>query len=78
MRMFSLNVGAAFRRKGVGTALMEAVEQRARERGHQTVNLEVAVGNVDAVRLYKRRGYRCLRDGEVVAGELSWIMLKSV
>jgi GNAT superfamily N-acetyltransferase len=42
---------------GAGTALMEAVERWARERGYRFVTLNVVEQNVAAQRFYARRGY---------------------
>ena len=78
LRLFALDVGPEFRRRGVGAALMEAVAQRARQQGLQSVNLEVGVDNSDAVRLYERRGYERVGNPEIVVEELSWIMVKPV
>ena len=61
LRLFALDVGAAFRRRGVGTALVKAVEAIASGRDLDEVNLEVAIGNRDAIRLYERLGYRTTR-----------------
>ena len=63
---------------GVGTALVEAVEDTARRNGLQSVNLEVAVDNTDAIRLYQRLGYERVGGPEMVFEELSWIMIKSL
>ena len=60
--MFALDVGQAFRRKGVGTALVKAVEEIAAESGLDEVNLEVESDNEDAIRLYRRLGYRICGD----------------
>jgi ribosomal protein S18 acetylase RimI-like enzyme len=57
LRLFALDVGPAFRRRGVGTALIEAIEDEAGKRGMGSVSLEVAVENRDAIRLYERLGY---------------------
>ena len=89
LRLFALDVGATFRRRGVGTALLHAVEAIASRRGLDEVNLEVAVENVDAVRLYERLGYRRsvepvmdrweeqLDDGSSrVVDVPSWVMVK--
>ena len=65
LRLFALDVGAAFRRRGAGTALVKAVEAIAFGRALDEVNLEVAVGNRDAIRLYERLGYR--RHGDPVS-----------
>ena len=64
LRMFALDVGAAFQRRGVGAALVRAVEAAAADRDLDRVNLEVAVENENAVRLYERLGYQ--RFGEQV------------
>ena len=66
MRLFALNVGPAFRRRGVGTALVKAVEAIAAERGLAEVNLEVTIDNEDSIRLYRKLGYRIC--GDTVTG----------
>jgi ribosomal protein S18 acetylase RimI-like enzyme len=56
-----INVVAAypeFRGQGVGSRLLEHAEQAAREADRPAVSLIVADANVDARRLYERRGYR--------------------
>ena len=58
LRLFALDVGPAFRRNGVGTALVKAVEAIAAGRDLDEVNLEVTIDNKDAIRLYRRLGYR--------------------
>ena len=68
LRLFALDVGPAFRRRGVGTALIKAVEAVASGRALGEVNLEVAIDNKDAIRLYERLGYR--RHGEPRNGPL--------
>ena len=89
LRMFALDVGRAFRDRGVGTELIRAVESAAINRSLNEVNLEVSVDNVDAIRLYERLGYRRLPEPvadswdeldehgnrRTVEG-LSWIMIK--
>lgn len=62
LRLFSLDVGPTFRRNGVGTALVKAVEAIAAESGMDEVNLEVEIDNEDATRLYRRLGYRMCGD----------------
>ena len=62
LRLFALDVGPAFQRKGVGTALVRAVEAIASDKGMDEVNLEVEVDNEDAIRLYQRLGYRICGD----------------
>ena len=91
LRMFTLDVGQASRGQGIGTALINAVEQRARLDGFACVNLEVAVDNSGAIRLYERLGFvgcgppvvdrwtRLTEEGEAEAIEdASWAMVKCV
>ena len=56
--LFALDVAPAFHRRGIGTALIGAVERSARARRLDGVWLDVAVDNMDAMRLYERLGYR--------------------
>lgn len=91
LRMLALDVGHEFRRQGVGTALVEAVEDKARHEGLRSVNLEVALDNDAALRLYEGLGYQRL--GEPVVNrwtrlseggeceeveERSWVMVKEL
>ncbi len=91
LRMFALDVGPAFRRQGVGRSLIEAIEDKARTVGLGKVNLEVALDNTEALRLYERMGYR--RFGAPIVNrweqlnydgsseeveEHSWIMVKDL
>lgn len=43
---------------GVGTALLEALLERAREAGHASISLSVDRLNEGAIRLYEQRGFR--------------------
>ena len=52
-----LAVAASRQGQGIGTALMTAFEQRARDNGFATVSLEVIDTNTRAKRLYTRLGY---------------------
>lgn len=78
LRLLALDLGPKFRRRGVGTALVEEVEQRARRKGLRSVNLEVGVDNGVGLRLYERRGYERVGNPRWVVGDLAWIMLKAV
>lgn len=44
--------------QGIGSQLMRQMEQRARDRGFDTVELEVMTSNTRALSLYKYLGYR--------------------
>jgi ribosomal protein S18 acetylase RimI-like enzyme len=52
-----LAVLPAHRGRGIGTALIAAVEAWARDTGQREIRLEVAVENAAARRLYERLGY---------------------
>jgi ribosomal protein S18 acetylase RimI-like enzyme len=53
-----LTLHAAACRRGVGTALVEAVERLAAERGCRRLWVLTTNDNVDALRFYQRRGFR--------------------
>ncbi len=65
LRLFALDVGFRYRNRGVGTALIAAVEDEASRRGLSRVNLEVGETNTGAHRRYERLGY-------VRRGEAQW------
>jgi aminoglycoside 6'-N-acetyltransferase len=52
-----LSVAPEWRDRGVGTALMRAAEDWARERGADRIILDLAAANTGAQRLYARLGY---------------------
>ena len=52
-----LTLHAAERGRGVGTALLDAVESLARERGCRRLWVLTTNDNVDALRFYQRRGF---------------------
>lgn len=56
-----LVVSEASRGLGLGTALMERAEDRAREMGKRKMTLQVVAENAGAIRLYERLGYRTVR-----------------
>ncbi len=49
---------------GIGTALMKAFEQEARNRGYQTIRLSVHNGNDPAIALYKKCGWEVILQNE--------------
>ena len=65
LRLFALDVGAAFRRRGVGNGPGKGRRGHSLRRALDEVNLEVAIDNKDAIRLYERLGYR--RHGDPVS-----------
>ena len=91
LRMFALDVGKEFRKRGVGTALIGAVEATSISLHLKEVNLEVSVDNVNAIRLYERLGYQRLptpvtdswdeldeHGNRRTVKALSWIMIKEI
>ena len=60
-----IGVARAWRGRGVGTALLQAVIDKAWRVGFRRLELEVFVDNERAIRLYERHGFR--REGHHVA-----------
>ncbi len=58
--LYAFRVRPEYRGKGIGTLLLEIVEEDLRQRGFQRVCLNVGRGNLDARRLYQRLGYRVI------------------
>lgn len=79
-RLYSLATAAAARGRGIGAALLAAAETLARERGLQTLSLEVRRDNAAAVRLYESRGYRRIAalDDYYDDGSAAWRYAKSL
>lgn len=57
LNLHDLAVLPAARRRGVGDALLRALEERAREAGYCRITLEVRADNHGARALYRRHGY---------------------
>ncbi len=52
-----MRVDPNFERRGFGTALLEALEARARELGYRTLTLDTTIRQLAAQRLYESHGY---------------------
>ncbi len=76
LQLYALDVAEPYRRRGIGSALSEAVEAEARRRGLPEVHLKVALANREAIRLYRRLGYR--QQGEAFTDHWSWTDRKGV
>ncbi len=61
--LYTLVVAASARGRGVGTALLEALDAVLLAEGATSLRVEVMAGNEDALRFYRRHG---LVEGEVV------------
>jgi GNAT superfamily N-acetyltransferase len=66
-QLIHLEVLGPLQRRGIGTALLRAAEDTARQLGHEQLTLAVGVDNPDARRLYQRLGYVDWRHGTIVA-----------
>ncbi|HSR40962.1 MAG TPA: ribosomal protein S18-alanine N-acetyltransferase [Longimicrobiales bacterium] len=58
----NLAVDTEHRRRGIGSALLDRVLERARAGGVRSLFLEVRVSNEEAVRLYERRGFEVIAE----------------
>ncbi len=80
LHIVTIDVVKTFRRRGVGSLLMDAVEDWAREQGLQLIGLETAEDNLAAQKFYAGRGYR--KVGEIDAyygdGKTAWVMVKEL
>jgi ribosomal protein S18 acetylase RimI-like enzyme len=76
----TIDVIDAWRRKGVGGALMDIAEEWARNRRLSLFYLETGEDNVAAHKFYKERGYAKVErvDGYYSDGTAAWVMAKSL
>jgi ribosomal-protein-alanine N-acetyltransferase len=80
LHIITIDVLKAWRRRGVGSLLMDAAEQWAGDHGLRMIALETAQDNLVAQRFYAARGYR--KVGEVekyyADGTAAWVMVKDL
>lgn len=78
VHIVTLDVVAAWRRKGVGRALMDAAEAWSVERGARILYLETAEDNYAAQSFYQTRCYVVVEkiDGYYGDGTSAWVMAK--
>jgi GNAT superfamily N-acetyltransferase len=69
-RLDHLEVLGPFQGRGIGTALIRAAEDTARQLGHEWIALGVGLDNPKARRLYERLGYADWGHGTVVG---TWV-----
>ena len=58
--LYSFRIKPAFRRKGIGSALLTFCDQDLIERNLHYVTLNVAKDNKEAIKLYQRHGYEII------------------
>jgi len=58
--VFSFRIKPRFRNRGVGTYLMDFIQGDLRDRNYKFITLNVAKENPDALRLYKRLGFKVI------------------
>ena len=56
--IYTLNVKKDFRRKGIGSILLEAFEKEVLKRNVRKIILQVEVTNIAALNLYLKKGYQ--------------------
>jgi ribosomal-protein-alanine N-acetyltransferase len=80
MHIVTIDVVAAWRRRGIGALLMDAAEQRAKDHGLGLIRLETAQDNIGAQRFYEGRGYRKVEKVEryYSDGTAAWVMVKEL
>ena len=59
--IITIDVEPGQQRKGIGTLLLNAAEQRLERAGCKSVVLETAVDNLSALSFYKRHGYSVIK-----------------
>jgi len=76
--IITLDVVEAWRRRGVGTALMDTAEEWARRRRFISLALETAEDNLPAQAFYERRGFVKYdkRERYYSDGTAAWTMVK--
>jgi ribosomal protein S18 acetylase RimI-like enzyme len=76
----TIDVLEAFRKKGVGSALLAEIEKRMAAEGVRMVGLDTATDNVSAIAFWQKHGYRKLgiRKGYYPNGRDAFAMVKSI
>lgn len=55
--VYTLDVHPAYRKRGVGSELVRAMEEELHARGARAIRLEAALENPGAIELYRKAGY---------------------
>ena len=74
--ILTIDVGSAYRRKGIGTLLMDEIESIFRQKGVKASFLEVREDNTSAINLYLKQGYMIMGKLDNYYGKIHGIYLK--
>lgn len=76
----TIDVLEAFRKQGIGSAMLAELEKRLAANGIQAVGLDTAVDNSSAIAFWEKHGYRKLgvRKGYYPNGRDAFAMAKSI
>jgi len=80
LHIVTIDVLKAWRRRSVGSLLMEAAEQWAHNHALRMIGLETAQDNLVAQKFYLARGYRKVDEIEnyYADGTAAWVMVKEL
>jgi ribosomal-protein-alanine N-acetyltransferase len=80
LHIVTIDVLKLWRRRKVGSLLMDAAEQWAGDHGLRMIGLETAQDNLAAQRFYAARGYRKVDEiaHYYADGTAAWIMVKEI
>ena len=80
LHIVTIDVLEAWRRRGLGSLMMDAAEQWAVDNGLRLIGLETALSNLAAQKFYQNRGY--VKVDEIEAyyadGTTAWVMVKQL
>lgn len=65
-----MRVHPDFQRRGLGTEMLSALEERAKELGFCSLTLDTTTGQVAAVRMYTNAGYKQVSRGRTLGFEV--------
>jgi ribosomal-protein-alanine N-acetyltransferase len=74
--VLTIDVGSPYRRKGIGTLLMDEIESIFRQKGVKASFLEVREDNISAINLYLKLGYKIIGKLDKYYGKFHGIYLK--
>ena len=74
--VLTIDVGSVYRRKGIGTLLMDEIESIFRKKGVKALFLEVREDNTSAINLYLKLGYKIMGKLDNYYGKIHGIYLK--